>query len=101
MTTIKVLSSDTDVIIILLGVYFKLRNDHSFTDIVIEFSQKKEHRRISITNLASSLGQSRCHALIFFHAFTGCDTTSAFKNIGKKKAYDVYRSYPEIGVVET
>ena len=71
MTTIQVLSSDTDVIIILLGVYFKLRNDHSFTDIVIEFSQKKYHRRINITNLASSLGQSRCHALIFFHSFTG------------------------------
>ena len=58
--------------------------------------EQKEHRRISITNLASSLGQSRCHGLVFFHAFTGCDTNSSFKNIGKKKAYDAYCSYPDI-----
>ena len=38
--------------------------------------------------MAESLGQLKCQALIFFHAFTGSDTTSAFKGIGKKKAYE-------------
>ena len=53
------------------------------------------NQRISIKSLACSLGQTRCKALLFFHAFTGCDTTSAFKNIGKKKAYDALKCYPE------
>ena len=57
---------------------------------------EKNHRKISIKSLADSLGQMRSEALVFFHAFTGSDTTSAFKNIGKKKAYEALKAYPEI-----
>ena len=46
--------------------------------------------------LAESLGQTRAQALVFFHSFTGSDTTSAFKGIGKKKAYQALKAYPEI-----
>ena len=85
MTFIQILSNDTDVVIIALGVYHMLRSDFIFDDIVFEYSMGKNHRKISIKNLAESLGQTRAQALVFFHAFTGCDTTSAFKSIGKKK----------------
>ena len=61
-----------------------LRSDYIFDDIVIEYGMGKNHKKISIKNLAKSLGQTRAQALVFFHAFTGCDTTSAFKSIGKK-----------------
>ena len=37
--------------------------------------------------------------LVFFHSFTGCDTTSSFINIGKKKAYETLKAYPEIEAV--
>ena len=43
MNKIKILSSDTDVVIIALGAYHKLRSDHQFDDIVIEFGVKKNH----------------------------------------------------------
>ena len=85
MTFIQILSNDTDVVIIALGVYHMLRSDYIFDDLVIEFGMGKNHRKISIKSLAESLGQTRAQALVFFHSFTGSDTTSAFKGIGKKK----------------
>ena len=94
MNRVKILSNDTDVVIIALGVYHTLRSRYIFDDIVIEFGSKKEHRTISLKSLALTLGESRCHALPFFHALTGSDTTSAFKSIGKKKAYEALRAYP-------
>ena len=30
-----------------------------------------------------------------FHAFTGCDTTSAFLGKGKKSAWEAWKVYPE------
>ncbi len=86
----------TDVIILALGVYHKLRADHVFDEMTIGFGMGKNKREISIKNLANSLGQARSQALIFLHAFSGCDTISAFKSIGKKKAYEALRAYPEI-----
>ena len=85
MTFIQILSNDTDVVIIALGVYHMLRSDSIFDDIVIKYGMGKNHRKISIKNLAESLGQTRAQALIFLYAFTGCGTMSAFKSIGKKK----------------
>ena len=35
-------------------------------------------------------------SLLFFHAFTGSDVTSAFKGIGKKSAWKVWQCYPEV-----
>lgn len=96
MTYINIVSNDTDVIILALGVYHKLRADHVFDEMTIGFGMGKNKREISIKNLANSLGQARSQALIFLHAFSGCDTISAFKSIGKKKAYEALRAYPEI-----
>ena len=33
--------------------------------------------------IAVNLGEEKCRALSFFHAFTGCDTVSAFSGKGK------------------
>lgn len=35
-------------------------------------------------------------ALPAFHALTGCDTTSAFFGKGKKKAWSIWQSLPEL-----
>ena len=40
-------------------------------------------RLIDVKKLASALGVDVCKALIGFHAFTGCDTVSAFSGRGK------------------
>ena len=99
MTFVQILSNDTDVVILALGVYLILCSNHILDDLVIEFGMGKSHRRISIKKLADSLGQLRSQALVFFHAFTGCDTTSAFKGIGKKKSYEALKAYTEIETI--
>ena len=75
-------SEDTDVLIILLGFFHQLQSKYNFSDVVIDFNRTK---RYSISTLAEKLGSSVCQALPFFHALTGSDTTSAFKNVGKKQ----------------
>ena len=46
---------------------------------------------VNVTNMAKSLVAPLCQAMPFLHAFTGCDTISAFRNKGKKKAVDVLK----------
>ena len=41
-----------------------------------------------------SLGP-RAQALTFFHAFTGCDTISAFRGKGKKSAWQAWNVFEE------
>ena len=40
-------------------------------------------RYISIRKVSDVLGKDICHALPGLHAFTGCDTVSAFSGRGK------------------
>ena len=38
----------------------------------------------------------KCQALLFFHAFSGYDTTSGFAGKGKKSFYEAWKTVPEI-----
>jgi hypothetical protein len=42
------------------------------------------------------MNPEKATALRFFHAFTGCDTVSAFNGRGKKTAWDVWTAFPEV-----
>ena len=53
-------------------------------------------RVYAIHEIAKTLGRQKCKALLFFHAFTGSDTTSFFKGIGKKKAWEAWNVMPEM-----
>ena len=37
-----------------------------------------------------------CVTVPMFHAFTGCDTVSAFCGRGKKTAWNIWKVYPEV-----
>ena len=39
---------------------------------------------------------AKCLTLPVFHAFTGCDTVSAFAGRGKKTAWETWKSFPEV-----
>ena len=43
-------------------------------------------RYVSLSEIASALGPGVCEALPGMHAFTGCDSTSAFAGKGKKSS---------------
>ena len=34
--------------------------------------------------------------LLVFHEFTGCDTVSSFKSIGKKTAWERWNAFPDV-----
>ena len=55
--------------------------------------QIENFQKVSLAALTQRLGQVKCQGLPFLHSFTGCDTTSAFKGIGKKKGFDILCSY--------
>jgi len=40
---------------------------------------------INVSKLAEDFGQEKSTAIMALHAFSGCDTTSAFRGIGKVK----------------
>ena len=42
------------------------------------------------------LGPYKSRALLFFHAFTGCDQVSSFCNHGKKTAWETWSTYNEV-----
>ena len=55
----------------------------------------KALRYIPIHDVAEWLGEQSCKTLLFMHAFSGCDTTSAFLGIGKKKFFNTWRGIYE------
>jgi len=51
-----------------------------------------------ISSVCLELGEDKCQALHFFHAFTitGCDVTSQFNGKGKKSAWKTWKSHPSV-----
>ena len=76
---IRVKSPDTGLFLILLHYA------QSFTEttILYETGKGNKKRLINMNNIAETFSQEECSALLGLHAFTGCDTCSAFKGIGK------------------
>eukprot|EP00117_Sycon_ciliatum_P011697 scpid10404/ scgid5699/ len=80
--TITIKSPDTDVAV--LAVAFS----HSIpAPLYFMTGTGVKTRYILMNAISEKLGQAVCDALPGFHAFTGCDTTSAFAGRGKKGAF--------------
>ena len=46
--------------------------------------------------MCQKLGRETSVSLPFFHALTGCDTTSHFLGRGKKSSWEPWKSYPDV-----
>ena len=90
--TVVVRTVDTDVVVIAIGLYFSLE----VPNLWIDFGSGKNRRWLPIHTLAHFLGPEKCAALLFWYAFTGCDTVSSFCGVGKKTAWIVWLAFPEI-----
>ena len=53
-------------------------------------------RLIDISESTQSLNQDVCDALLGLHAFTGCDSMSAFLGKGKKRAVKIIQKCPQV-----
>lgn len=76
--SVIITAEDTDVMVLCLGMCHKI-SSHLFQ----KCGTKNRTRFLDITTLRSTLGGSVCDSLIGMHAFTGCDTVSAFAGRGK------------------
>ena len=58
------------------------------TELWIHFGTGRSYRHIPAHQIAQSLGADKAAGLLFFHAFTGCDTVSGFHGSSKPSAWD-------------
>eukprot|EP00794_Sanderia_malayensis_P001844 gene1844-2077_t len=87
--TVTVRSPDTDVFILMLG--HKSMIDAS---LYFDTGSGNQRRLLDIDKIHGQLGAELCEALVGFHAFTGCDSTSAFFSKGKIKNLKVLDDNP-------
>ena len=77
---VRVRSPDSDLFFILLHHAQQID-----ANILFDTGTGNLKRLLNMTEIARDLGQKHSTALLGLHALTGCDTTSSFKGIGKKK----------------
>ena len=87
---VVIVSEDTDVFIILLGLHSDII-DTKQTRIILRRGKGNNIRFIDISRLATILGSDLCKAMVGAHAFTGCDCVSAIAGQGKIKAINLLR----------
>ena len=69
-------TGDRDVVVIATYVFSVLIQDYSDLQLWILFGQGKDSPVYDVSKIYEFLGPAKCHALLFFVAFTGCNTTS-------------------------
>jgi len=94
--TIKVRTVDTDVVVILVASYNSMQATNPGVDIFVAFGMGKNYTVYNISTICHNIGMSKCQSLAIFHAFTGCDTTSAFKGKGKKSTWQAWNIFEEV-----
>ena len=87
---------DTDVVVSLIGKFDYLINLCEQVNIWVAFGTGKTFAYYHINAICEDLGYERSIALLVFHSFTGCDTTSTFYGKGKKSAWEAWNCYPDV-----
>ena len=85
---------DTDVLV--LAVWMAQELNEVVDELWLAFGTGKNFRYIAAHELSATLGPDKAKALPIFHAITGCDTVSSFAGRGKKTAWAVWETFPEV-----
>jgi len=93
--TIEVNTVDTDIVVILLGQFHEFLKVREEIELWIAFGSGKHFQQFRVNDLYEQLDKAVSRALPIFHAYSWCDTTSAFFRKGKKSAWQAWKSYPE------
>ena len=86
---------DSDVLVLATAMVQQLQQVSTTIELWVAFGTGKNLRYLAAHEISASLGKEMSKALPFFHAFTGCDTTSSFAGKGKKTAWTTWISYQE------
>ena len=87
---------DTDVLVILIGLFHDMIASYPSATIWIGLGMGKYVQYISLNSTHTFLGPKTSRALPMSHSFTGCDTTSCFFGKGKKSAWEAWKSFPDM-----
>ena len=79
--SVVICSEDTDVFIMSLAFCDRIK-----TPLFQKCGTRTRTRLVDIRKVAATVGTEVCRALIGLHAYTGCDTVSAFAGKGKASA---------------
>ena len=90
--TFMIQATDTDVVVISVAMCSILPD----CEIWVVFGHGKRLRYMPCHTFNSILGTNAPWDLLFFHAFTGCDTVSSFYGIGKKTAWNLLKTMPDM-----
>uniref|UniRef100_UPI00358E0809 uncharacterized protein n=1 Tax=Myxine glutinosa TaxID=7769 RepID=UPI00358E0809 len=85
---------DTDVVV--LAVWMAQELNEVVDELWLAFGTGKNFCYIAAHELSATLGPDKAKALPIFHAITGCDTVSSFAGRGKKTAWAVWETFPEV-----
>ena len=88
---VVVQSPDTDVAVLCVHTYESMRCE----ELWFKTGVKDKLRFVPVHTLTEVLGTNLCNLLPAFHALTGCDTTSALYQIGKRKGWKVLKDHAE------
>ena len=93
-TKITVRTVDTDVLVIAVSVFARLKDQ--LEELWIDFGTGKHRQFIPIHSIFINLGESKALGLPFFHAFTGCDQVSYFSKVSKGSAWKMWDLFDDI-----
>ena len=93
---ILICTVDTDIIVILMVLFYSIRENYQAVDTWVAFGTGKLFCHYHINNLSRLLGREQSCCLPPFHAFTGCDSTSSFFGKTKNTARAVWNSFAEV-----
>ena len=96
---IVIRTNDTDVVVLFLTFFEQFLQFNEQADFWIDFGLGDYRRFISIKRSYDLMGDSICLALPFFHAFSGCDSTSSFYRKTKRSLFDYWMTYPKQEVI--
>lgn len=88
ISNIVVCADDTDVLVLLVAQISTFN-----ADIYMKSGTSSKVKITHVNKVASRLGLSVCEALSGLHAFTGCDSVSAFSGKGKIGALKLMRKH--------
>ena len=75
---------------------FLLLEQLGIDELWLDFGVGKHRKYIASHLVAQAIGRRKSKCLPFFHALTGCDTTSSFLGHGKRSAWETWVSFPEV-----
>ena len=93
--TACILANDTDVVAIAISFFCELKL-LGLEQLWVSFGLGNKRRWIPIHTISSHLGPAKSKCILFFHAFSGCDTVSGFRNKRKKSFLQTWNVFPDI-----